>query len=99
MIRIANLEKDKDGKMLVNVVDKHLDEKDLDKLYDSLEIVSEYNGIKNIYTMTIENGQQLHKCLKRVKQDRNIKLDENKNKKEVMEANRTIFNYCSSIGY
>ncbi len=98
MIKIANLEKNKEGNIVVKIMDKELEEIDLNKLYDSLNIVSEYNRIKNIYTMTIENGEQLYNCLKNVKEDTDTKLDTNKSEKQVMEANRTIFNYCSAIG-
>lgn len=98
MIRIADLEKNKDGNTVVKVKNKTLEEEDLNILYDSLTIVSDYNRIKNIYTMIIENGKELHDCLKNAKLDTDKKLDRDKHNKYVMEANRTIFNYCSSIG-
>lgn len=96
--KLANLEKNSSGEKQLTILDVELDRKDLDSIYNALDIVSEYNRVKNIYNMAIENGNDLYRNIK-LSSDVHY-LDQNKVESNdvVMSVNKSIFNYCSSIG-
>lgn len=96
--RLANLEINEHGEKQIIILNKEFETKDLDELFDSLYIVSEYNRINNIYNMVINNGKDYHNIMKLSENISYINENKISSNELVMKANKAIFNYCSSIG-
>lgn len=96
--RLANLEINENGEKQITILNKEFETKDLDELFDSLQIVSEYKRIDNIYNMVINNGKDYYNIMKLSENITYINKNKISSNELVMKVNRAIFNYCSSIG-
>ncbi len=94
-IHLADM-KTRDGKLELNVLDR-ISQEDVNRLYQSQIPVSEYIHIKNLYKITISNGDELKALLKSIySNDESIR--DLKSETLYLESNRLIANYCSFIG-
>jgi hypothetical protein len=88
--------KRKSGQLTLEIL-KEINEDEVDELYKSIDCLVYYKQIKNIYRITVENGNELIKFLKLI-YNTNIKVPVGNSEKVIMEGNRLIANYCSFIG-
>jgi hypothetical protein len=94
-LKVANVEMI-DGKTTLTIKED-IEQEEVDKLFNYFKSITEYKHIKNLYQITISNGNELNSFLTAIySNDNSIKSM----KKDTMylEGNRLVANYCSFIG-
>lgn len=82
---------------LVLEIKKEIDKSEVDNLYKSLESLKHYKQIRNLYRISVDNGNELIRFLKII-YDSNCSKPFNNSDKIIMEGNRLLANYSSFIG-
>lgn len=85
-----------DGKQTIEVL-KDISQKEVDQLFSHFKPVTEYKHIKNLYQITISNGNELQSFLKDIYSN-DLSIQQLKNETYFLEGNRLVANYCSFIG-
>lgn len=96
--RIANWEVSENGIRKLVILDIEFDENEVDELLEKLNITCINKSIYNIYKMTIENANDFIRIMKMSGDAKYIISNKIESDHLVMEANKAIFNYCSSFG-
>lgn len=94
---LAEVKKEENKDTIVEVK-KEINATEIKNLYQSLEVLVWYRRIKHIYNISIINGQELEKFLRRMRKTVSIYSLKKEDDKNIIEANRLILNYCSAIG-
>lgn len=76
---------------------KEIDQKEIDELFEYQKPITEYKHLKNLYRITISNGNQLQSFLKAVYSN-DQSIEHMTSEILYLEGNRLIANYCSFIG-
>lgn len=95
IVSLANAKREND-ELTLDIL-KEINENDVDELYNAFNILVHYKQIKNLYKISVENGNELIKFLKTI-YTTNTKVPLGATEKGIMEGNRLIANYCSFIG-
>lgn len=85
-----------DGDIGLNIL-KEIDQKEIDQLFEYQKPITEYKHLKNLYRITISNGNQLQSFLYNVYSN-NQSIEHMNSEILYLEGNRLIANYCSFIG-
>lgn len=78
------------------IITKHISKEEYEKHYKNMEFCRHYNHLKEIYSLVEDNGKSFLKYMEFVSNN-----SETKRKKEeciVLEGNRLLINYLTSIG-
>lgn len=95
IVNLGNAKK-LNGEITLEII-KEIGQNEVDNLFKTFDCLTHYNKIKNIYKITVSNGNQLDKYLKTI-YDNTYILHKKKSEDVITEGNRLIANYCSSIG-
>lgn len=94
-LKLADIEIS-DGQQELNIL-KEIQQSEIDEFFDSQKIVREYKHIKNLYNITVSNGNELYGFLSTLYSNHES-LNGISEEKIYLEGNRLIANYCSFIG-